>query len=415
MDWKERRVFITGISGFVGMHLAEYLLNQGAHVYGFARRRASGMIPINLQDIISHENLSLIEGDITDISSVAHALRKSSPEVVVHLAAQSFIPRSFTHPSETHESNATGTLNLLEAIRQLDLNPVSVFAGSSEEYGLVISSEGQYNSLLEKYGDIYPEPTEIPELPINEKNPLRPFSPYALTKVYGEWLFRLYFQAHGQKNVVSRAFNHEGRRRGRHFVTSVIASKVMELKMGNTKDIHIGNLNAFRDWSHVEDIVAGYCLLAMKGKPGEVYNQGSERTHSVLTFLLLALKNAGYDIGRISTLSERWSVDNPTEEVTGRFFGKEFVTTKMDQMMLGEGVRIELEDKGIMAQTDKGNIIIKLDPKRFRPLDVPILMCDTEKAKDLGFLVAHSLEDIIRSQLDFYMSDANRRQRGEQT
>ena len=141
MDWKERRVFITGISGFVGMHLAEYLLNQGAQVYGFARRRASGMLPINLQDIISHENLSLVEGDITDISSVAHALRKSSPEVVFHLAAQSYIPRSFTHPSETHESNASGTLNLLEALRQLDLDPVSVFAGSSEEYGLVISSE----------------------------------------------------------------------------------------------------------------------------------------------------------------------------------------------------------------------------------------------------------------------------------
>lgn len=415
MDWKDKRVFMTGISGFVGSHLAEHLLKEEAQVYGFKSRRADGIDPANIQHLLPDDNLELIEGDISDIASVAHALRESEPDVIFHLAAQSFIPRSFTHPSETHESNSTGVLNLVESVRQLDLDPVSVFAGSSEEYGLVISSEGQHKKLLEKYGTIYPEPERIPELPISEKNPLRPFSPYALTKVYGEWLFRMYFQAYGLKNVVSRGFNHEGPRRGKQFVTSVIASKVMEMKMDDNDEMLIGNLNAFRDWSHIDDIVAGYCLFALKGRPGEVYNQGSERTHSVLTFLLLSMENAGYGIEKISTLSGGLSVDSPTEKTTVEFFDKKFETTKIDRMMLEEEVSIGIEDKGIIAQTKKGEIKIKLDPKRFRPLDVPILMCDAGKAKELGFEIRHSLEDIIRSQLDFYMSLKNRRERGEQT
>ena len=414
MYWDGKRVLVTGISGFVGSHLTDYLLKQGADVYGLVMRRASGMSPPNIEHVLPGEKLSLIEGDMGDIASVAHAIRKSEPEVVFHLAAQSFIPRSFTHPSETHESNATGTMNLVESVRQLDLDPVSIFAGSSEEYGLVISSEAQYNSLLKKYGTIYPEPVDVPELPVNEKNPLRPLSPYALTKVYGEWLFRLYFQAYGQRNIISRGFNHEGPKRGKHFVTSVITSKVMDLKTSGSNEMLIGNLNAFRDWSHVDDIVAGYCLLAEKGKPGEVYNQGSERTHSVLTFLLLALENGGYAVNRLSTMSERLSIDNPTERITGKFFGKEFETTRIDQMMLEDDVVIEREDKGIWVETDKGRVTIKLDESRFRPLDVPILMCDAGKARNVGFSVTQSLEDIIRDQLDFYASTGNRRRRGEQ-
>jgi GDPmannose 4,6-dehydratase len=415
MDWKEKRVFITGISGFVGSHLAESLMREGAQVFGFAERRATGIYPSNIRHLLPDANLTLIEGDIVDIAGVAHALRESEPEVVFHLAAQSYIPRSFTHPSETHESNSTGVLNLVESIRQLDLDPVTVFAGSSEEYGLVISSDAQHNRLLEKYGTVYPEPKQIPELPISEKNPLRPLSPYALTKVYGEYLFRLYFQAYGLKNVMSRGFNHEGPRRGKNFVTSVITSKVMELKTSGANRIQIGNVNAFRDWSHVDDIIEGYCLLARRGAPGEVYNQGSERTHSVLTFLLLALKNAGYGIEKISTLSNSVSVEDPTQEIKGKFYGKEFLTTKIDRMMLEEEVSIKVQDEGIAVKTDKGAVAIKLDPKRFRPLDVPILMCNAEKAKSLGFKTDHSLEDVIISQLDFYMSDRNRRERGEQT
>ena len=196
-------------------------------------------------------------------------------------------------------------------------------------------------------------------------------------------------------------------------MSSVIASKVMELKMGDTNDIHIGNVNAFRDWSHVDDIVTGYCLLALKGKPGEVYNQGSERTHSVLTFLLLALENAGFEATKLSTISERLSVSTPTERVPGDFFGKRFETTKIDKMMLEEGIRIGLQDKGLIVRTDKGDVSIILDEKRFRPLDVPILMCNAEKAKEVGFSVNHSLEDVIRDQLDFYISSENRRLRGE--
>jgi GDPmannose 4,6-dehydratase len=114
-------------------------------------------------------------------------------------------------------SNCAGTANLLEAIRLKDIDPAVVFAGTSEEYGLVISSEVQYERALEKYGSIFPEPERIPELPITEENPLRPMSPYAVSKVYGDYLMRDYYHSYGMKTVVSRGFNHEGAGRGAMF------------------------------------------------------------------------------------------------------------------------------------------------------------------------------------------------------
>ncbi|MEM4280085.1 MAG: GDP-mannose 4,6-dehydratase, partial [Archaeoglobaceae archaeon] len=181
------------------------------------------------------------------------------------------------------------------------IDPVVVFAGSSEEYGLVISSEKQYQKIKAQGKNIHPEPERIPELPIKETNPLRPMSPYAVSKVYGDFLFRNYYHSYGLKTIVSRAFNHEGAGRGKMFVTANIALQVMKLRFGEVDRIRIGNVNAFRDWSHVEDIVKGYCLLALKAKYGEVYNQGSMRTNSVLSYILLALEMAGYRTERIET------------------------------------------------------------------------------------------------------------------
>lgn len=408
MNWKDKNVLITGISGFVGPYIARELVKRGANVYGLVRKRSDGAIPRNIIDFGIADTVHLLEGDLTDISSLAFALDESQPDVLFHLAAQSFVHRSFINPLETQQINCLGTANLLEAVRLKDYDPKIIFAGTSEEYGLVISSEKQYARVKAKYGVIFPEPERIPELPIKETNPLRPMSPYAVSKVYGGYLMRNYYHAYGMKTIISRGFNHEGAGRGRLFVTSVITNQVMKLKFGETDKIVIGNVNTFRDWSHIKDIVNGYILLAEKGRFGEVYNQGSMRTNSVLSYILLSLEESGWEIKKIETMKNNKMVENPTEIDTSEMFGVKFEKTKIDRMLLEDEIEFNLEDEGIRVYTDKGKIPVIFDPKRFRPSEVPILMSNTEKIQKLGFKVKHKLTDIIRDQLNYFLKKENR-------
>ena len=403
MALKDKNVFITGVSGFTGSHLAKHLLNEGNNVFGLVRRKADGSLPQNLQYLGIDKEVKLLEGDICDISGIAFALDQAKPDVIFHFAAQSFIPRSFSHPWETTETNSLGTVNLLEAVRTKDLHPTIVFAGSSEEYGLVIISRRQYQEVLNKYGTVFPEPENIPELPISETNPLRPMSPYAVSKVFGDYIMRNYHNSYGMRTIVSRGFNHEGPGRGKMFVTSVITSQVMQLKRGEIDRITIGNVNAFRDWSHINDIVKGYCLLAEQGRPGEVYNQGSQRTNSVLSYLLVALESAGYTVSKIQTIKGDKVVDNPTELDGSQIFGLSFEKTRVDKLMLEGKLEFYPSDTGITVTTDKGEVTIEFDPERFRPAEVPILLCNTSKIRKLGFQINHSLKDIINDQLNYYL------------
>jgi GDPmannose 4,6-dehydratase len=304
------------------------------------------------------------------------------------------------------EVNCLGTSNLLEAIRSKGLGSVIVFAGSSEEYGLVIFSHSQYQQLKKKRGTIFPEPDNIPELPITETNPLRPMSPYAVSKVYGDYLMRNYHTCYGLKTIVSRGFNNEGAGRGKMFVTAVITYQVMQLKRGEIDKIVIGNVNAFRDWSHVNDIVKGYCLLAQKGKYGDVYNQGSQRTNSILSYVLLSLECAGYRIDKIQTVKGDKVIDNPTEIDNSEMFGLRFEKTKVDKLLLEDKLEFQPADLGIIAITDKGKITIEFDAERFRPAEVPILLTSTAKVQQLGFKTNHSLKDIINDQLNYYLDPA---------
>ncbi len=313
MNWNDKNVLITGTSGFVGSYLAEELIRRGANVYGTNRRRADGTKPKNLVDRGIIGEVNLIEGDLTDITSLAQALDISQPDYLFHLAAQSFVPRSFIYPLDTAEVNFIGTMNLLEASRLKEFNPTIIFAGTSEEYGLTIYSEVQYERVLRKYEKIFPEPNKIPELPIKETNPLRPISPYAMTKVCGEHLMRNYFNSYGMKTIVSRGFNTEGAGRGIMFVTSVITNQIMKLKFGEVDRITIGNVNTFRDWSHIRDITNGYLLLAEKGRCGDVYNQGSQRANSILSYILLSLEEAGYEVNKIESINNKKCVKRPTE------------------------------------------------------------------------------------------------------
>jgi len=403
MSLANKRILITGISGFVGSRLAKHLLDSKANVYGLVRRRADGTIPQNIKYLSIENELELLEGNVEDITSLACALDSSKPDVIFHLAAQSFIPRSFSHQIETMNTNCLGTANLLEAIKTKNFDPIVVFAGSSEEFGLVFSSQHGYEQSVKTHGVVFPEPVRMPELPISEDNPLRPMSPYAVSKVFGDFLMRNFHTSYGMKTVVSRAFNHEGAGRGIMFVTAAIVNQVTKLKRGEINKITIGNVTAFRDWSHVEDIVQGYCLLAERGNYGDVYVQGSQRTNSVLSYILLSLECAGYTIEKIETFLGSKIVEKPTMPDDSEMFGVRFEKTKVDRLLLEGNLDYDLSDVGIFVYTDKGKISIEFDKNKFRPSEVPMLLSNTAKIRSIGFSIKHSLRDIINDQLNYYM------------
>jgi GDP-4-dehydro-6-deoxy-D-mannose reductase len=257
------RVLITGITGFVGSHMTELALARGAEVFGSIRWRSK-------TENIDHlrNRITLIECDLRDLSSVRHLLETAEPTHVVHLAAQSFVGASWKAPAETLSTNITAQVNLLEAMRGLKMAARFLAIGSSEEYGLV-----------------HPD-----ELPIKETNPLRPLSPYAVSKVTQDMMGYQYFKSYGLPIIRTRAFNHEGPRRGDVFVTSNFARQVAEIEAGLRDPMMlVGDLKPKRDYSDVRDIVRGYWALLERGEPGEVYNLCSGRSwaiQQVLDFLL---------------------------------------------------------------------------------------------------------------------------------
>ena len=257
------RLLITGITGFVGSHMAEFALAHGAEVSGSMRWRSK-------TENIDHlrARITLVECDLRDLSSVRNLLEITEPTHVVHLAAQSFVAASWKAPAETLTTNIICQVNLLEAMRGLRISPRFLAVGSSEEYGLV-----------------HPD-----ELPIKETNPLRPLSPYAVSKVTQDMMGYQYFKSYGLPIVRTRAFNHEGPRRGDVFVTSNFARQIAEIEAGIREPvIFVGDLKPKRDYSDVRDIVRGYWALLERGEPGEVYNLCSGKSwpiQHVLDFLL---------------------------------------------------------------------------------------------------------------------------------
>lgn len=408
MDWHEKRVLLTGISGFVAPLIAEKLLDMGAEVSGLIRRKSHETSPKRIREVGIEDNIQLIEGDLTDLACLGHALDISEPDVVFHLGAQSYVPYSFSNPTLTLDANITGTSNLLEAIRFKNFDPTFVFAGSSEEYGLVLTSDDQYRRAIEKFGSIFPPPREIPEIPTNEDAPLRPMSPYGVSKVAGDYLTRNYCTTYGLKTIVSRAFNHEGAGRGVLFVTSTIVNQSVSLKLGEVDKIRIGNISAFRDWSHVSDVVQGYIKLAEAGVPGEVYNQGSMRTNSVLTYLLWSLEELGFEVNHIETINGSTKVANPTDPEKKPIFGLKFDKTKVDQMILDEDLSFSIEDQGLIVSSPQRKIRVEFDEARFRPSDVPILLSDSTKVSKIGVRFKQSVKSIIRDQMNYFLSGRNR-------
>jgi GDP-4-dehydro-6-deoxy-D-mannose reductase len=269
-----KKALITGVTGFAGSHLAEYLLRDHPNVELFGTYRWRSRT-----ENIDHlgGRIRLVEADIRDASSMLALLDEVRPDTIFHLAAQSFVPASWTAPNETLTTNITGQTNLFEAIRRLRLDPVIQIACSSEEYGLVLPDE----------------------VPIRESNPLRPLSPYAVSKVAQDLMGYQYFQSYGLKVIRTRGFNHTGPRRGPVFVTSNFARQIAAIEAGQQKPvIRVGNLDAVRDFTDVRDMVRAYWLAVTRGQPGEAYNIATGSGISIRELLnrLLAKSSAQVQI-----------------------------------------------------------------------------------------------------------------------
>lgn len=265
------RVLITGFTGFVGSHLAEHLLERGdCEIFGLYRWRSR-------MDNVRHlvDKVELVEGDLADASAMYRAVKASRPDWIFHLGAQSFVPTSWTSPGATLDANVQGQLNIFEAVRQQGLDPRIQIACSSEEYGLVHEDE----------------------VPIREENPLRPLSPYAVSKVAQDLMGYQYHQSYGMQVLRTRGFNHTGPRRGHVFVCSNFAWQVARIEAGLAEPvIRVGNLEARRDFTDVRDMVRGYVAAVEKGKPGVAYNICTGKSWRIRQVLDMLVEMANVDV-----------------------------------------------------------------------------------------------------------------------
>ena len=311
------KALITGITGFVGSHLAEYLLSKDFEVHGTIRWRSN---VDNIKHIIP--KLKLHECDLTDPFAVNKLIEEIKPEYIFHLASQSYVYSSWISPSQTITNNVISELNLLEAVRKYSQNSKIQIACSSEEYGYVAPDE----------------------VPITESNPIRPLSPYAVSKVTQDFLAYQYFKSYGLHIIRTRAFNHSGPRRGEVFVISNFAKQIAEIEKGYREPIiKVGNLDAIRDFTDVRDVVIAYLLAVEKCEAGEVYNISS-----------------------------------------------------------GNGIEIKNILKKLMEMSTK-EIKIENDPLRMRPSDVNILLGDSTKfMQKTGWKPEIPIEKTLKDTLDYW-------------
>jgi len=332
----KKKALITGITGQDGAYLAELLLAKGYEVHGVKRRSSlfnTDRIDHLYQD--QHEkgvNMFLHYGDLTDSTNLIRLVQETMPDEIYNLAAQSHVHVSFETPEYTANSDATGTLRLLEAIRILGLEKKTKFyqASTSELYG------------------------KVQAVPQNEETPFYPRSPYAVAKLYAYWIVRNYREAYGMFACNGILFNHESPLRGETFVTRKITRAAAKIQMGLQDKLFLGNVDAQRDWGHAKDYVEGMWMMMQQEEPDD-YVLATGETYSVRHFCNLAFKEVGIKL--------EWK---------------------------GIGV----EEKAYDSKT--GKALIEIDPKYFRPTEVELLIGDPTKAKTkLGWQHKHSLDQLV--------------------
>ena len=306
------RALITGIDGFVGYHLYKLLIQQGVEVHG-----------TTILERYTNDEVVTYKMNLLDSKNVEEVIQKVKPDYVYHLAGQSAVGLSWQQPVMTVSVNVNGTINLLEAIRKQDKHCRTLIIGSSDQYGPV-----------------------TPEMcPIQEDSSLNPVSPYGISKCTQEQMAQLYVRAYAMDIVMVRDFNHIGPMQGINFVIADFASKIVAIEKGAEAILKVGNLEAYRDFTDVRDIVNGYTMLMKKGHSGEVYNIGSGKSIKIQTILDILLNLA---------------------------------TTK---------------------------IKVEVDSDKLRPLDIPKIECDNSKIKDhTGWTIANDIHQTLKDTLDYWRS-----------
>ena len=340
---------ITGITGQDGSYLAEFLLSKGYVVHGIKRRSST----INTDRIAQHYkdpqeadvSFFLHYGDLTDSTNLIRIIQEVQPDEIYNLAAQSHVAVSFESPEYTANSDALGTLRILEAIRILNLPEKTKLyqASTSELYGLV------------------------QETPQSETTPFYPRSPYAVAKLYGYWIVVNYREAYGMYACNGILFNHESPRRGETFVTRKITRAISRISLGLQDRLYLGNLDALRDWGHARDYVEMMWLMLQQDVPTD-YVIATGQQYSVRDFVHRAAEVAGIDI--------EWR---------------------------GSGI----DEVGV--DTASGKTLVKVDPRYFRPTEVETLLGDASKAhRELNWSPKMSIDDLVEDMMAYDLEEARR-------
>ncbi len=360
-----KKALITGITGQDGAYLAEFLLKKGYEVHGIKRRTS-----LFNTDRIDHlyqgphekqRRFVLHHGDMTDSSSLIHILQKVKPDEVYNLAAQSHVAVSFEEPEYTANSDALGALRILEAIRTIGLGAKTRYyqASTSELFG------------------------KVQEIPQTEKTPFYPRSPYAVAKLYAYWITVNYREAYGIYACNGILFNHESPVRGETFVTRKITRALSQIVLGLKKSVHLGNLDAKRDWGHAKDYVEMQWLMLQQDTP-EDFVIATGKQYSVRDFVNAAAVELGITLKwQGSGVEEQGIVDS-----VRKIDGKNYDAT---------------------AHVQAGDVIVRVDPRYFRPTEVETLLGDPANAKNkLGWVPKISFEELVLEMVEHDMEEARR-------
>ena len=354
-----KTALITGVTGQDGSYLVEFLLEKGYVVHGIKRRASSlntQRIDHIYQDPQSGDRRFILHyGDLTDSSSLTRIINDVQPDEIYNLAAQSHVAVSFEAPEYTADVDALGTLRILEAIRFLGMEKKVRFyqASTSELYGLV------------------------QETPQSESTPFHPRSPYAVAKLYAYWITVNYRESYGMYACNGILFNHESPRRGETFVTRKITRAIANISQGVEKCLYLGNMDALRDWGHAKDYIEMQWLMLQQDSP-EDYVIATGQQSSVRDFVKLAAKNAGLELS--------FSGEGVNETATV--------------------VSVNSPCTNAVAP---GDVVLKVDPRYFRPAEVETLLGDPSKArKDLGWVPSTTVEQLCAEMMEEDLKVARR-------